>query len=184
MPPKDWTVLSSRSDRSNRFLTLRTDRALSPRTGLSSDFVVFESSPWVNVIPLTPQNEVVLVHQYRHGTRTVTLEIPGGLVEDYDSPAGAARRELQEETGYVDTSLISLGTVYPNPAIQNNLCYTFLAKDVYLAGEQNLDKNEDIEVILKPLDEIPKLIREGDISHALVIAAFYRFYMEYLQQGK
>ncbi len=184
MPPKDWTLLSSTSDRSCRFFSLRTDRALSPRTGLSADFMVVESSPWVNVIPLTPDEEVVLVHQYRHGNRKVTLEIPGGLVEDHDSPEGAARRELREETGYAASALISLGAVYPNPAIQNNLCYTYLARDVYLAGEQQQDQNEDIEILLKPLAEIPRLIRNGEINHALVIAAFYRFYMEYMPQKK
>jgi len=104
-------------------------------------------------------------------------------VEDSDSPEEAARRELREETGYADRVLIPLGAVYPNPAIQNNLCYSFLARDVYPVGVQQQDKEEDIEVTLKPLAEIPKLIREGEINHALVIAAFYRFYMEYQSQS-
>jgi hypothetical protein len=75
--------------------------------------------------------------------------------------------------------MISLGSVHPNPAIQNNQCYTFLARDVSLAGDQHQDEKEDIEVLLRPLSEIPRLIRNGDITHALVLAAFYRFYMEY-----
>lgn len=181
MTPKPWTIISSHCDKSYRVFNLRTDRACSPRTDRTHDFFILESSPWVNIIPLTSKNEVVLVQQYRHGIRDVTLEIPGGLVEPHDSPEEAARRELLEETGYQEESLICLGAVHPNPAIQNNLCYTFLAENVYRAGKQNQDEREDIEVILRPLLDIPRLIREGAITHSLVIVAFYRFYMEYLQ---
>jgi len=179
MPPKKWKVISSNRDKSYRVFSLRTDRAVSPRTGRDHDFFILESSSWVNVIPITPQGDVVLVRQYRHGTRDITLEIPGGLVEKKDTPEMAAVRELHEETGYRASEMISLGSVHPNPAIQNNQCYTFLARDVSLAGEQHQDEKEDIEVLILPLSEIPRLIRNGDITHALVLAAFYRFYMEY-----
>jgi ADP-ribose pyrophosphatase len=180
MAPEKWDILSSTPDKSYRVFALRTDHARSPRTGQSHDFFVLESSAWVNVIPLTEANEVVLVKQYRHGTREVTVEIPGGLVEREDSPEAAARRELREETGYREESLISLGYVEPNPAIQNNRCYTYLARNVCPIGEQTQDEKEDIEVILRPLADIPLMIRTGIITHALVIAAFYRYYMEYL----
>jgi len=121
MPPKQWKLLSSRSDESYRVFNLRTDRARSPRTGKDHDFFVLESPPWVNIIPVTSDDNVVMIAQYRHGIRSVTLEIPGGLVEDGDTLEGAARRELQEETGYDGNDLISLGSVHPNPAIQNNI---------------------------------------------------------------
>ena len=179
MNPKPWQVVSTTKDKSYRVFNLRTDRAVSPRTGKAHRFFIIESSPWVNVIPLTPQNEVVLVRQYRHGTQDVTLEIPGGLVETSDSPAGAAGRELMEETGYGAGEIIPLGLVHPNPAIQNNACYTYLAKDVYLSGEQDQDDKEDIQVVLRPLAAIPDIIRKGEITHALVLAAFYRYFMEY-----
>jgi 8-oxo-dGTP pyrophosphatase MutT (NUDIX family) len=133
----------------------------------------------VNIIPLSPQNEVILIRQYRHGTRDVTLEIPGGLVEEDDSPEEAAERELFEETGFRASEIIPLGFVHPNPAIQNNRCYTFIAKDVFPDGEQSLDEKEDIEVLRRPVTEIPRLIKEGEITHSLVLAAFYRFFMEY-----
>ncbi|MGA2332608.1 MAG: NUDIX hydrolase [Syntrophales bacterium] len=176
---KPWTIISSHVDKSYRVFNLRHDRARSPRTSETHDFYVLESPSWVNIIPLTPMKEVVLIRQYRFGIRDMTLEIPGGLMEPSDSPEEAARRELREETGYREETLIPLGTVHPNPAIQNNLCYTFLAENVFPVGQLIQDEREDIEVVLQPLSEIPRLIREGAISHALVIAAFYRFYMEY-----
>lgn len=176
---KPWTIISSHVDKSYRVFNLRRDRARSPRTSETHDFYVLESPSWVNIIPLTPAKEVVLIRQYRFGIRDMTLEIPGGLMEPSDSPEEAARRELREETGYREETLIPLGSVHPNPAIQNNLCYTFLAANVFPVGQLVQDEREDIEVVLQPLSEIPRLIREGAISHALVIAAFYRFYMEY-----
>jgi ADP-ribose pyrophosphatase YjhB (NUDIX family) len=88
-------------------------------------------------------------------------------------------RELREETGYGASGLISLNSVHPNPAIQSNRCFTFLAAGVYPEGDQDQDEKEDIQVLLRPLSEIPRLIREGQITHSLVLAAFYRYFMEY-----
>ena len=180
MPLKPWRVISSQFNESYSIFKIRTDQAISPRTNKAHDFYILESKDWVNVIPITPQKEVVLVLQYRHGSRAISLEIPGGILEKKDSPEEAAQRELREETGYAASDIILLGDVHPNPAFLNNRCYTFVAKDVYIVGKQEQDEKEDIEVLLKPLDEIPRLIREGEITNSLVLAAFYRFYMEYL----
>ncbi|MFC1839284.1 NUDIX hydrolase [Thermodesulfobacteriota bacterium] len=174
-----WKLISSERDKSFRIFNLRTDRARSPRTGEEHDFYVFESPEWVNIIPVTKENEVVLIRQYRHGIQDVTLEIPGGIVEPGDTPLKGARRELKEETGYAGRDMIYLGMVHSNPAIFNNRCHTYLALDCQPDGSQNLDDKEDIEVVLKQLEEIPGLIKEGMISHSLILAAFYRYYMEY-----
>jgi 8-oxo-dGTP pyrophosphatase MutT (NUDIX family) len=177
---KTWKVVSSERWERLRIFGLRVDRAVSPRTGAAHDFYVLESDSWVNVIPITPEGKVVLIRQYRHGTREVTLEIPGGIVEAGDSPQEAARRELREETGYEAGEMVGLGFVHPNPAFLDNRCYTFLAQAVQRAGRQTQDEKEDIQVLLKPFAEIPRLIREGAITHALVVAAFYRLFMEHL----
>lgn len=174
-----WKVVSSSKNQSFRVFSIRTDRAVSPRTGEAHDFYILESNPWVNVIPLTPKEEIVLIRQYRHGTQQNTLEIPGGLVEDYDNPKSAAIRELKEETGYEGSYVQQVSMVYPNPAIQNNACYTFLIKDVIKTDKQDLDEKEDIEIVIKPLLEIPALIRSEVINHSLVIAALLRFFMDF-----
>jgi 8-oxo-dGTP pyrophosphatase MutT (NUDIX family) len=183
MSPKPWKLISSDRKASFRIFDLRIDRACSPRTDKVYDFTILETTHWVNVIPLTPRNEVVLIRQYRHGTREVTMEIPGGIVESKDSPVVAAKRELLEETGYEASEMLPLGFVHPNPAFLNNRCYSFLGKDVRRVGKQTQDEKEDIEVLLRPLGDIPHLIEEGAITHALVLAAFYRLYMEYLPHG-
>jgi 8-oxo-dGTP pyrophosphatase MutT (NUDIX family) len=119
-----------------------------------------------------------MIRQYRHGARQVTLEIPGGLVDPGDTPEKAAARELLEETGYQAEALVQIGVVNPNPALFNNRCYTFVAQDVTKIREPMPDQAEDIEVTLIPLPDIPKLIRTGEIDHAMVITAFYWYFSE------
>ncbi|MDT3697799.1 MAG: NUDIX hydrolase [Thermincola sp.] len=170
---KPWPLIKSEPGSSYRVFSVRTDTARSPRTDRDHDFYIIEAGEWVNIIPLTPDGELVLVRQYRHGIRATTLELPGGLVDPGDTPEAAAVRELMEETGYSPQEVQLLGSYHPHPAIMNNLCYTYLARNVRLEQAQNLDQGEDIEVVLVPLKDIPELIKSGQITHSLVITAFY-----------
>jgi 8-oxo-dGTP pyrophosphatase MutT (NUDIX family) len=138
-----------------------------------ADFFIFEPTDWVNIIALTPAGEVVLVTQHRYGSERVTWEIPGGMIDPGESPLLAAQRELIEETGYSAQNWELLGCNEPNPAIQSNKCYTFLAQTVRLQHLPDLDPHEDLQVQLVPLQQIPQLIANQTITHALVIAAFY-----------
>jgi len=138
------------------------------------DFYVFDSGDWVNIIPVTSDGKVILIEQFRHGTEGFTLEIPGGGVDPEDpSAVYAAERELLEETGYVAESLTFLGESHPNPAIQNNRCYTFLANNVSWVQKPEFKGTEEIAIRLVPLNEVPELISKGVITHALVLVAFY-----------
>jgi ADP-ribose pyrophosphatase len=170
---KPWKRIRSQMNQSYRIFSIRTDTTLSPRTGAEHEFYVIESGDWVNVIPITADQQVVMIKQYRHGSRQITLEIPGGLVDPGDTPETAASRELLEETGYRAEEWKKIGVVNPNPAIFCNRCHTFLARNLTKVGNPTPDQTEDIDVVLLPLSDIAGLIHKGVIDHALVIAAFY-----------
>ncbi|MBI2962407.1 MAG: NUDIX hydrolase [Deltaproteobacteria bacterium] len=162
-----------------RVFSITEHRRRSPRTGELHDFYVLDSPDWVNIIPLTADRQVVMILQYRHGIDEFTLEVPGGMVDEADaSPLEAGRREMREETGYDSEDVVPLGVIHPNPAIQNNRCHSFLARDVRLAGPVAFDTTEETEVVLVPLDDVPELIRGGVISHALVVVAFHHLLLK------
>jgi len=181
---KDWEKLGSEEIANFRIFKMRRDTRRSPRTGKEHSFFVLESPDWVNVVPLTPDGRVVMIHQFRHGTAEVTLEIPGGMVDDSEKdPAESAQRELLEETGYISDEIIHIGTVDPNPAFLNNQCHTYLALNARWQQPPRLDSSEDIEVELVPLADVPALIGNGRITHSLVVAAFYH-YENYLRSSE
>ncbi len=147
----------------------------------SGNFYTLDCGPWVNIIAITPENSVVMVEQYRHGVEQLTLEIPGGCIDDSDAePLDAAVRELREETGYVAESWSFLGKTHPNPALQGNLCYTYLARGARQIEKPRFDGTgtEKINTRLVNLKDVNSLICDGIISHALVIVAFHFLSLE------
>lgn len=168
-----WRVTKSAPVADCRIFKVRQDTTVNPRTGHAHEMFVLEQSDWVNIIPLTPDNQVIMVEQWRHGTRTIELETPGGIIDAGETSEQAGWRELLEETGYEPGSLVHLGTVHPNPALQSNRQHYVLATGCRKVSELKLDHSEDITVRLIPLTQIPELIRNGKITHGIVIGGFY-----------
>lgn len=182
--PQHWEKLESVARDDYRVFSVRTDRSVSRESGREHTFYVVEAADWVNIIPITEDGKIVFVRQYRHGTEDVTLEIPGGIVDEGESPMDAARREMLEETGYDSDDVVLLGRVAPNPAIQNNRCYSYLAWNARLVSEQKLDGLEEIEVVLVDPADVPAHVHSGETSHALVVGAFYLYEVFVRERGK
>ena len=171
-----WPKVSTKSLGDFRIFTLRSDLKTSPRTGKDHDFFVIDCVNWVNVIAVTPDDQLVMVEQFRHGSETVELEIPGGIMDPTDaSPVATGVRELREETGYEGSDAREIGTVYSNPAIMSNYTFTVMVENCQLKHGVEFDSGEDIVTRLVPVSEVPKLVAQGTIRHSLVVVALYHF---------
>lgn len=153
----------------------------SPRTGAEHGFFRIDTHDWINVVAFTSARELIMIRQYRHGSETFTLEIPGGAVEPGEDLATAALRELREETGYGAPTAVELGAVNPNPALFSNRCGFFLAENCEPEGALQLDPGEDIEVVLVPWAELPQHVKNGEVDHALVHAALFYYSLHVAQ---
>lgn len=173
---KPWEKISSRPAGDFRIFTIRSDTKVSPRTREEHDFFVIDCVNWVNVIAVTAQRELVMVEQYRHGSNTVELEIPGGMMDPGDaSPEATACRELREETGYEGEHPQRVGQIFPNPAIMSNVCYTVFLENCRCIHPVSFDQGEDLVTRLVPVQEVPRLVASGRIRHSLVVVALYHF---------
>lgn len=172
-PPAPWTRIRQGQPLDLTILKVREDTVADPRDGAHHPRVIIDAPDWVNIIPITREGRVVLIRQFRFGVWQRTLELPGGIVDPGEDPQTAAIRELEEETGYRPGQVIPLGWVHPNPAIQSNRCHSYLALDCDQVHLGQPEATEDITVELRDRAEIPGLILGGEISHALVVTAFY-----------
>ena len=173
---RPWKQIRSKLIGDFRIFKLRSDVKLSPRTGKEHDFYVLDSVNWVNVIALTSDQKLVMIEQFRHGSDTVELEIPGGMMDaDETNPVAAAVRELREETGYEGENARLLGSIWSNPAILSNKTCTVLVENCRLKHDVEWDHGEDLATRLVPVDEVPKLVADEKIGHSLVVVALYHF---------
>ena len=143
--------------------------------GRKGNFIEIECPEWIIIIPLYRDEDGVLrtivERQYRHGSDSVTLEFPAGLVEKGEEPIDAARRELLEETGFKAGKVTKLATLCPNNAFMSNHQHIYLAEDLELVSGQDLDANEEIDLYSLPLSEVLERMGRGSADNALMVAA-------------
>ena len=125
------------------------------------------------VVPLLDDNTVIMEIQYRHAVQDYLFEIPAGTMVPGESPLACARRELEEETGYVADEFIELGEVYILPAYSDEKIHVYLARGL-TPSRQNLDQDEIIKVVAHPWVEALEMIRAGRVTDALTVLSLQR----------
>jgi ADP-ribose pyrophosphatase len=173
--PARWERGASSVLASTRVLELRSVRFRHPVRGTDKEFVIAHAPDWVNVVAQTPDDRLVLVRQFRFGSNELSLEIPGGVMEPGEDPIAAGLRELSEETGYGGADVSLLGSVHPNPAIQDNRCHFVLVRGAVSSGPVKWDPDEEIQVSTAPTEEVLAWARSGAITHSLSVAALMLF---------
>ncbi|MDQ7948347.1 MAG: NUDIX hydrolase [Pedobacter sp.] len=168
-----WQKIASKYLVKEKWATLRVDTCKLQNGAVKDDYYVLEYPNWVNAVALTKEYKLILVRQYRYGADIVSLEIPGGVIDDDEDPETAIRRELQEETGYTFGSCELIATLYANPATSNNKTFTYLLKDGVKTHDQHLDDHEILNVEEYSIDEVRQLLKDNKIAQALHVAGLH-----------
>lgn len=168
-----WRKIASKYLVKAQWATLRVDTCQLQTGLIKDDYYVLEYPNWVNAIALTTEGKMILVRQYRHAADIISLEIPGGVIDDGEEPEVAIKRELLEETGYSFDSCELIATLYPNPATSTNQTFTYLLKGGVKTHEQHLDEHEILNVELYNIDEVKQLLKDNKLDQALHTAALF-----------
>jgi 8-oxo-dGTP pyrophosphatase MutT (NUDIX family) len=149
---------------------LKRERFRSRRTGKSHEFFVAHLAHGVHTIAVTPDQEVVMVHQFRAGSRRDSLETPGGLLEPGEDPCTGGARELLEETGYAGDAPQLIGQLWPNPALLDMRIATIVVRNARPVAVPRPDHSEELDIVLVPRGDLRTLVRRGRIDHAVCVA--------------
>ncbi len=175
--PKRWKTLSSEVIVSRPpWLHVRHDKVQLPDGRVNPEFYVLEYPDWVNVIAITEDGKFVMERQYRYGLDETGYEICAGVMEKGETPEEAARRELEEETGYTGGEWRKVMTISGNPSTTNNLTHCFLATGVRQSGSRHLDSTEDLEVVLMTEKEVYDLLLHDEVRQSLMAAPLWRYF--------
>ncbi len=178
--PQPWQVDHSEYIHQLPWFTVRKDAVRMANGGHIPDYFILEYPDWINVVAVTTEGQLVLIRQYRHGSKNVHYELCAGVIDRNadgvpDDPLATAQRELLEETGFGGGNWQRLLTLSANPGTHTNLTYCYLATDVELKQAQTLEITEEITVHLVSPERVMQIIEQGEMLQALHVAPLLKY---------
>jgi 8-oxo-dGTP pyrophosphatase MutT (NUDIX family) len=172
----EWNTIEEEYLIKRRWLTAKVEKVQLPDGRIYDEYYTLEYPDWINVIAITKDGKMILEKQWRHAQRVVSTEIPAGVIEKGEEPLAAAKRELQEETGFGGGTWSEFMVLSPNPGSMNNHSHTFLAEGVEKISDTHLDETEDIEVFFRSQEEVYEMLKNGEFCQALMAAPLWKYF--------
>lgn len=174
MSIKKWKLIESEYIYQDNWFNARKDKCLKSDGSEVYPYYVLEYTDWACAVGITKNNEIILVKQYRHALGEICIELPGGCVDTSDkSLSETIEREFLEETGYSFKNTEYLGYTSSNPSTNTNRMHMFLLTGGEKVNEQQLDKNEEIEVIIVSKDELKNLLQSNHIIQSMHVTTIF-----------